>query len=70
VFRKRFSPAAHPDLSKAHDGTPQNVASRKEGTEVYMAINMYLHINICPKRMHTYEKKRLHVLDKTVDDER
>jgi hypothetical protein len=29
VFRNLFSPAAHPNLSKTHDGTPQNVASKK-----------------------------------------
>jgi hypothetical protein len=41
VFRNLSSPAAHPNLSKTHDGTPQNVASRKGGTKLYMAINMY-----------------------------
>jgi hypothetical protein len=46
-----FSPAAHPNLSKTHDGTPQNFASWKGGTKLYMAINMYLHINSCPIRM-------------------
>jgi hypothetical protein len=35
VFRDLFSPAAHPDLSKRHDGTPQNVASRKGGTKLH-----------------------------------
>jgi hypothetical protein len=42
VFRHLFSPAAHPNLSRTHDGTPQNFASRKRGTKLYMAINMYL----------------------------
>jgi hypothetical protein len=27
VFHNLFSPAAHLNLSKTHDGTPQNVAS-------------------------------------------
>jgi hypothetical protein len=29
MFRNHYSPAAHPNLSKTHDGTPQNFASRK-----------------------------------------
>jgi hypothetical protein len=29
----------------------------KEGTKIYMAINMYLHINPCPVRMEAYENK-------------
>jgi hypothetical protein len=33
VFRKLPSPAAHPNLSKTHDGTPQNFASQKGGYE-------------------------------------
>jgi hypothetical protein len=37
--------------------TPQNVASRKGGTKLYMAINMYLHFNTCPIKMQVYEKK-------------
>jgi hypothetical protein len=41
LFRNCFSPAAHHYLSKTHDGTPQNFASRKVGTKLYMAINMY-----------------------------
>jgi hypothetical protein len=69
VYRKLISPAAHPNLSKTHDGTPQNVASRKRGTKLYMAINMYLQINPCPVRMQAYENKTLHMLDKTIDDE-
>jgi hypothetical protein len=51
-----FSPVAHHKLSKTHDGTPQNFASRKGGTKLYLAINMYLHINPCPIRMQAYEK--------------
>jgi hypothetical protein len=70
VSRNLFPPTAHPDLSKTHDGTPQNVASRKGGTKLYMAINMYLHINPCPIRMQAYENKTLHMLDKTIDYER
>jgi hypothetical protein len=64
-----FSPAAHPDLSNTHDGTPQNVASRKGGTKLYMTINMYLHINIRPIRIQAYENKTLHMLERTTDDE-
>jgi hypothetical protein len=52
-----FSPAAHPNLSKAHDGTPQNFTSRKGGTKLHMAVNMFVHINPCPIRMQTYENK-------------
>jgi hypothetical protein len=39
AFRSLFSPVAHPNLSNTHDGTPQNVASRKGGTKLYMATN-------------------------------
>jgi hypothetical protein len=42
----------------------------EKGVRNYMAINMYLHINPCPIRMHAYENKTLHMLDKTTDDER
>jgi hypothetical protein len=34
----------HPNLSKTHDGTPQNVATLKRSTKLYMAILVYLHI--------------------------
>jgi hypothetical protein len=57
VFRELFSPAAHPNLLKTHDGTPQYFASRKGGTKLFMTINMYLHINPCPIRMQAYENK-------------
>jgi hypothetical protein len=40
VFRKLSSPTVHPNLSNTHDGTPQNFASRKVGSKLYMAINM------------------------------
>jgi hypothetical protein len=69
VFRNLFSPAANPKLPKTHDGTPQNVASLKEGMKLYMAIDMYLHINPCPLSMQAYENKTLHTLDKINDDE-
>jgi hypothetical protein len=68
VFRNLFSSAEHPNLSKAHDGTSQNVASGKGDTKLYMAINMYLHISPCP-RIQAYENKTLHMLNKTIDDE-
>jgi hypothetical protein len=68
-FRNLFSPAAHPNLSKTRDGTPHNVASRKGGTKLYMAINMYLHINTSPIRTQAYENKTLHMLNKTIDYE-
>jgi hypothetical protein len=64
-----FLNAAHPDLSKTHDGMLQNVASRKGGTKLYMTINTYLHINTCRIRMQAYENKTLQMLDKTIDDE-
>jgi hypothetical protein len=58
------------DLYLHHDdSTPQNVTSRIGGTKIYMAINMYLHINPCPTRVQAYENKTLHMLDKTNDDE-
>jgi hypothetical protein len=57
VFRKLFPPAAHSNLSKTRDGTPQNFASRKGSTKLYMAITMYLHINPCPIRMQAYGNK-------------
>jgi hypothetical protein len=34
-----------------------------------MAINVYLHINTCPIRLQAYENKKLHMLDKIIDDE-
>jgi hypothetical protein len=70
VLRNLFSPAARPNLSKTHEGTPQNVAPRKWGTKLYMAINMYLHINSYPISVQAYENKTFHMLDKTIDDER
>jgi hypothetical protein len=57
VYRSLFSLAAHPNLSKIHDGTPQNFASRKGGTKLCMAINMCLHINPCPFRVQTYKNR-------------
>jgi hypothetical protein len=50
-----FSPAAHPNLSKTHDGTLQHFPSRKVGTKFYMAINKCLHTNPCPTRMQAHE---------------
>jgi hypothetical protein len=48
LFRNLFSPAAHPNLSKTHDVTPKNVASRKRGYETihghkYVSTYKYLH---------------------------
>jgi hypothetical protein len=40
------SPAAHPNLSKTRDGTPQNVASGNKTMHGHMAINTYLRINL------------------------
>jgi hypothetical protein len=58
-------------ICQTHDGTPQNVTSQNGSTKPYMAINMYyLHIHTCPIRMQAYENKKLHMLDKTIDDER
>jgi hypothetical protein len=57
VFRKLSSPLAHPNLSRTHDGTPQNLTSRKGGSKLYMAINMYLHINPYPLNVQAYENK-------------
>jgi hypothetical protein len=57
VFRNPFPPVAHPNLSKTNDGTPQNFSSQKGGTKLYVAINMYLHINSCPIRMQAYKNK-------------
>jgi hypothetical protein len=57
VFHKLFfSPVVHPNLSKTHDGTPQNVASRTADAKLYMAMNMYQHTNTCPIRMQAYKK--------------
>jgi hypothetical protein len=64
-----FSLVTYPDLSKTHDGTPQNVASRKR-VRNYVAINMYLRINTCLIRMQAYENKTLHMLNKTIGDEK
>jgi hypothetical protein len=57
-----FSPAADPNLSKTHDGTPLNFRLTKSGYKtIYMTINMYLHTNSCPIRMQAYENKTTHV---------
>jgi hypothetical protein len=69
LFRKHFPPAAHPHLSKTHDGTPKNFTSRKVGTKLQMVINMYLDINPCPTRMHAFENKTQHMMNKTIDAE-
>jgi hypothetical protein len=69
MFRNRFSPAAHPNLPKTHDGTPQNVASRRGDMKQNIGINVCLHINPCPIRMQAYENKTLLTLDKTIDDD-
>jgi hypothetical protein len=68
VFRKLFSPAEHPNLSKTRDGTPQSFASRKGGTKLHMAINVYLHTNNCSIRRQVHGNKTLHILVETVDD--
>jgi hypothetical protein len=68
VFRNLLLSAAHSNSSKTHNGTPQNVASRKGSTKLYMAINMYVHIATCPIRMQAYEHKILHMLNKTIDN--
>jgi hypothetical protein len=47
---------AHPSLLKTHGGTPQNVASGKGDTKLYVAINMYLYINICPVSVQRHMK--------------
>lgn len=60
-LRKRFSPTAQPNLSKTHDGIPQNFASRKGVTKLHIAINMYQNMNSCPKRMQAYEDKTTYV---------
>jgi hypothetical protein len=57
VFHNLFLPSAHPNFLKTHDGTPQNFASQKRDTKLYISINMYLHINTCPTRMQAYENK-------------
>jgi hypothetical protein len=64
-----FSPAANPDLSKTHDGTQQNVASRKGSTKLYMNINKYLHITACSVRMQAYGNETLHASHRTIDNE-
>jgi hypothetical protein len=57
VFRNIFSLAAHPNLSETHDGTPQNFASLKGDTKLYIAINMYLHISSWPISVQACENK-------------
>jgi hypothetical protein len=61
VFHKLFSSVAHPNLSQSHDRTPQNFASQKEGTKLYMAIHGYeyvtIYINPCPISVQAYENK-------------
>jgi hypothetical protein len=55
VFHKLPSPAAHPDLLKTHDGTPQTFISMRKGAQNYIAMTMYLHINSCPIRKQACE---------------
>jgi hypothetical protein len=57
VIRNLFSPAAHPNLLKTHDGTPQNFALQKRGTKLYKAINTYLQKKFLPYKMQAYENK-------------
>jgi hypothetical protein len=70
AFHSLFPPAAHPDMSKTHDGRLQNFASRKGGKKlymtintkrdkenIYMTINIDLHMNPCPAIVKAYEKK-------------
>jgi hypothetical protein len=45
----------HTLICQTHDGTPQNFASRKGGTKLYTAINIYI-----STRMQAYENKTLH----------
>lgn len=40
-YSKLFPHVAYPNLSKTHDGAPQNFASRKGGMKLFTAINMY-----------------------------
>jgi hypothetical protein len=56
-------------IYQTHNGIPQNFTSRKRAIELFMAINMYLHINSCPIKRQAHENKTLHMLDKTIDEE-
>lgn len=56
------------NLSKAHKGTPQNIAARKGGTKPYTAINIYVNINTFLIGTQVYENKTFHLQDKTIDD--
>jgi hypothetical protein len=63
VFHNVFLLAAHPNLSKIHDGTPKNFASLKGCTKLYMAIG------ICLVRKYACGNETLHMCDKIIDDE-
>jgi hypothetical protein len=51
----------HTLIYQTHDGTPQNFASRKGGTKLYMAINIYLYTNPCPISVQAYKKNITYV---------
>jgi hypothetical protein len=40
VFRNPSSPSAHPKLQKTYDGSPQDFASRKRDTKLYMTTDV------------------------------
>jgi hypothetical protein len=65
IVPQTFIHPRHTLICQTHDGTPQNIASRKGGTKLYEAINMYLSIRIL-----AYENKTWRMLNKTMDDER
>lgn len=66
VFRNLLSSTTHSGLS---DSAPPNVTSQKGGINLYMTLNIYLHINTCSIRMNACEKKTLYRLNKTFSDE-
>jgi hypothetical protein len=56
-YSRNFLHPQHTIICQTRDGTPQNVGPQNEGSKLYMAINMYLHINTCPVSVQAYANK-------------
>jgi hypothetical protein len=68
VFHNCFPPLAHPNLFGHMTANHKISPYEKKDTKIYMAINLYPHVNTCPISVQAYENKTQHMLNKTTDD--
>jgi hypothetical protein len=60
----------HTLICQRHMTAHHKMSPHEKRYEIYMVMNMFLHINTCPIRMQAYENKIFRMLNKTIDDER